>query len=94
MSTEPHDPPARPVRPHLGAVYRQKDTGVEYTLSGRRSGNTLFLAEHPFGNGRIIDRLSLPDLGSQFDYVRCNHEKFCCSEHRVHATPHLGCMMR
>lgn len=51
-----------PSRPHVGAVYREKATGIEYTLSGLRSHRQMFLAENPFGNGRIIDRLPLVEL--------------------------------
>lgn len=86
--------PLPPVRPHVGAVYREKATGIEYTLSGLRSHRQVFLAENPFGNGRIVDRAGLADLEDLFDFVRCNHEDFCCTHHRVHVTPHLGCLMR
>lgn len=86
--------PEVPVRPHVGAVYRERATGIEYTLSGLRSHRQVFLAENPFGNGRIIDRLPLDELVERFDPVRCNHEDFCCAEHRSHVMPHRGCIMR
>lgn len=85
---------SQPVRPHVGAVYAEKGTGVEYTLSGLRSHRQVFLAENPFGNGLIVDRISLDDLADQFYFIRCDHERFCCSEHRIHVCPHRGCLMR
>lgn len=88
------EPQSPPVRPHVGAVYAERGTGDEYTLSGLRSHRQVFLAENPFGNGRIVDRISLQDLAELFDFVRCDHERFCCTEHRVHVTPHRGCLMR
>lgn len=81
-------------QPHIGAVYREAATGIEYTLSGLRSHRQVFLAENPFGNGRIIDRIALDELTERFTFVRCDHENFCCTEHRVHTAPHRGCMMR
>ncbi|MGK3708723.1 hypothetical protein [Arthrobacter sp. IK3] len=81
-------------KPHIGAVYRETATGVEYTLAGLRSHRQVFMAEKPTGSGRIIDRLSLDELAGRFIFVRCNHEDFCCTEHRTHTAPHRGCLMR
>lgn len=83
-----------PQRPHIGAVYREKATGIQYTLSGVRSGRRVFLAENPLGAGRIIDRVPLDELAERFQPAGCNHQDFCCTEHRTHIAPHRGCMLR
>lgn len=92
MSSQPHDAPAH--RPHIGAVYLENSSGLEYTLAGLRSHRQVFLAENPFGNGRIIDRLPLQELAERFMFLRCDHENFCCTDHRLHVSPHRGCLLR
>lgn len=33
-------------------------------------------------------------LEDDYDFAGCDHVNYCCSHHRIHVSPHLGCLMR
>ncbi|WP_227471700.1 hypothetical protein [Paenarthrobacter sp. YJN-5] len=77
----------------IGHVYKDKADGSQWTLSGLRSGRTIILSAVAPGTGHR-DRVSVDTLADNYEHVGCDHENFCCIEHRTHVMPHRGCMLR
>lgn len=95
--TEPPSPESTPPRIQLGvgAVYIETATGREFVLAALRSRKRVCMIHDRSGTERcVLDYLEVQELADRFTFDRCNHEDYCCSRHRIHVQPHLGCLFR
>ncbi|MFT4470521.1 hypothetical protein ACMX2H_11510 [Arthrobacter sulfonylureivorans] len=80
---------------NIGASYRCKSTGTVFVLEGLRSKRRVCLIHDAKGQNREVrDYVPVDDLEAGYEYVGCDHVDHCCTRHRVHVSPHRGCMMR
>jgi hypothetical protein len=76
----------------IGFTYRDKSTGVVWTLSALRSGRSVILRSEA---GEVRDRVDVDTtLPDDYEHLGCDHDNHCCTIHRTHVMPHRGCMMR
>lgn len=75
-----------------GQTWRQNDTGAHVVLLGRRT--TSWIARQTTGGQKKHIQISLTTLDTDFEYVACDHERWCCTGHRTHTSPHRGCVLR
>lgn len=85
-------PPIR-ISVGIGHIYKDNSDGSLWTLTGLRSGRTVALTSVTV-EGEFQDRVSMDTLADGFEHVGCDHENFCCIQHRTHVALHRGCMMR
>jgi hypothetical protein len=70
-------------------------TGKTWILAGLRFKRRVCLLHDADGPGREVrDYTPADGLEDDYDFAGCDHVNYCCSHHRIHVSPHLGCLMR
>jgi len=93
MSEQPTDKPT--FLTVVGGSYIDRETGKTFILEGLRSKQRVCLIHDARGPGRDVrDYTPIEDLKAGYDFGGCDHENSCCSHHRIHVSPHRGCLMR
>lgn len=71
-----------------GSRWRLKLSGETFKLTSRLRVGAYLLGP----DGAV--KVTLPELLSEYTWVGCSHEEFCCSTHGEHTIPHRGCILR
>lgn len=73
-----------------GALYSDPKDGEVYEMIGRTTKRT-FLRHVETKTNVVIEKSEDREFN---DLNQHNHDKYCCSEHHLHVSPHLGCIFR
>lgn len=67
----------------------------------RKSDNTVWrIAGHKTRTWVLVDdddtyiEVGLDELADEWTHTGCDHTAACCTTHRTHTSPHMGCVLR
>jgi hypothetical protein len=81
------------VHADIGQIWARKSDGILWRIAGAKGGPKGHVFALVDETDDVIE-VDPDDLVDDYTPAGCDHEAACCTTHRTHTSPHMGCILR